>query len=148
MRYPLLFLAILPLAFAGASLAAAPTSIAETYNICAPVIDEEYRGDKSHWGMCVKATADYLTLVYGPPPTVPDPNVTNADLVYELAKLYRPGPNCPNHETELPDAIEKAASFSTDDKQRVLLLQIAKTIQQCQDLETGTIDEPVEASPN
>jgi hypothetical protein len=136
-------------AFAGAGTIL-PKSIPEVISICRPVIDEEYRGDTSHWGTCIKATADYLKLVYGPPPTVADPNSEDADLIYELAKLYRPGANCPIHRTELPDAIEKAASFSTDEKQRQLIIEIANTIAACQAIETGSVipTTPNEVSPD
>lgn len=129
-----------------------PASIPEVINICSPVIDEEYKGVTTRNGTCVKATTDFLGGVYGPP-TVPDPTTVTADLVVELAKLYRSA-LCPKFPTELPDAIRAAASASSDAGQQKQINTIAQTIADCQATQTGALGDTVpvigriQASPN
>jgi hypothetical protein len=142
--------------FVGALLAAVaapafaqsePQSIPSVIAICAPVIDEEYKGDDSRWGTCIKATSDFLTFTYGPPPQAQDPNAVTADLIVELAKLYRPL-DCPDHPTELPDAIRTAVSFTTDPDQKQLIEGIADNMANCAAIETASIGEGNPVSPN
>jgi hypothetical protein len=137
------------LALAAPSFAqAAPASIQDVVTICAPVIEEEYKGIKDHFGTCVQATADFLATVSGSQTTGAKPSTAVADTVVALARLYR-SELCPRNPTELPDAIRKASSFSTDADQQAQIEDIAKTIAACSATDTGAIVEqaPVPAAP-
>lgn len=126
---------------------AAPTSIPGVMDICTPVIEEQYEGDQSRRGFCVNATDGFLTGVRTSS-SADELNQTIADLILELVELYRPDPECLVAETELPEAIERAASFSTDEEQRILIEEIAESIRACLQLATAAIPAPELASEN
>src|SRR5665213_1652824 len=114
MRKPATFLlrmiCSLPLA-AQAVGAVAPMTIPLVVQACTPVIDAEYKGDNTQWGVCIAATQSFLAGVVGPPASTDNTDKTVGDLVLELAKLYRDGDVCKANPTELTDAISAAATF-------------------------------------
>jgi hypothetical protein len=119
-----------------------PTDIDGVMAVCTPVIDEEYSGNHNRWGDCIAAVGAFLEYVGAPSDAT---NEVIADLVIALAELYRPDVVCIPAITELPQAIELAAQQSTDPDQRVQILQISTTIEECLDLETAVVVLP--ASP-
>jgi hypothetical protein len=132
----------------GPALAAVPASIPEVIDLCAPIIAEEYQGDRDRWFECVQGTQDFVNLVLGPPAKTGDTAQTAADLVLELTKLYKDGDSCEQYETELPKAIDVALKFEMDQQQRELIQSISDSVAACQTLETGAILERVPASNN
>ncbi|HWA17677.1 MAG TPA: hypothetical protein VG757_01660 [Devosia sp.] len=130
------------------STAAVPASIPEVIDLCAPIIAEEYQGDRDRWFECVQGTQDFVNLILGPPTLTNDTAQTAADLVLELSKLYQDGDICEQYETELPDAIEVALKFEMDEQQKELIQSISDSIAACQTLETGAIPEGVPVSRN
>jgi len=108
---------------------------------CAPIIDQELKGDHTRWGQCVAAVADYVKAV-GAPSASSDPQL--ADLVIELSKLFQKNPVCRFDKTELPLAIKTAAQASLDRKQRARIVEVALTISDCVNLQTAEINS---ASP-
>lgn len=131
-------IASVPAAFAQTT----PTDIDGVMAVCTPVIDQEYAGNQNRWGECVAAVGAFLDAIGAPSDAT---NEIIADLVIELAELYRPDPLCTPTITELPQAIELAAQKSSDPDQRVQILQISTTIEECLDLETAAVVVP--ASP-
>jgi len=120
----------------------APTDVPGVTTICAPVISEEYNGDKDRWGACIAAVQEFLDAV-GTPSAATDATV--ADLVVALTELYQDTPNCKLVETELPQAIEIAARRVTDEQQMAQILEISATIADCQQFRTAAI--VAQASP-
>lgn len=119
----------------------APSSIPGVMSICAPVIAEEYNGDRDRWLDCVNAVDGFLRGIGAPSD---DANSVIADLVVALTELYENQIACPLEETELPQAIELAAQLSTDDVQQAQIIEISATIKDCARLTTAAI--PVAAS--
>lgn len=120
----------------------APTDVAGVTAICAPVISEEYNGNKDRWGACINAVQEFLDAV-GTPSAATDATV--ADLVVALTELYQDNRNCKLVETELPQAIEIAAHRVTDEQQMAQILEISATIADCQQFRTAAI--VAQASP-
>lgn len=127
-----------------------PQSISAVVAGCTPVIKLEYQGDKSPWGQCIALTKSFVDALLGPPVGTDDPSKVSGDLAYELTQLYEDGTDCKKWDTELPVAIQIAATLSQDVDQRKLILQISQTIESCQAVETGTISPPqvAEISPD
>lgn len=126
---------------AGAVLAQ-PMDVAGVISICAPVISEQYDGDKDRWGTCMTAVTEFLDAI-GAASVPTDPTVT--DLVVALTELYRDDDSCRLNETELPEAIAIAAGRVTDDDQAAQILEISVTISECQQFATAAI--VAQASP-
>jgi hypothetical protein len=141
-------LAALGFCLPGPALGAVPSSIPEVIDLCAPIIAEEYQGNRDRWFECVQGTQDFVNLVLGPPTQTNDTAQTAADLVLELTKLYQDGDTCEEYETELPKAIEVALNFEMDEQQKELIQSISDSIAACQTLETGAILDGVPVSRN
>ncbi|MGN6488177.1 MAG: hypothetical protein ACTHLT_10210 [Devosia sp.] len=120
----------------------APTDVPGVIAICAPVISEEYNGDKDRWGLCIAAVQEFLDAA-GTPSAATDATVS--DLVVALTELYQDNENCKLVETELPQAIEIAARRVTDEQQTARILEISATIADCQQFRTAAI--VAQASP-
>jgi hypothetical protein len=114
-----------------------PTDIPGVMAICTPVINEEYDRDMDRWGQCIAAVGDLLDHL-GAPTEAANPII--ADLVVALTELYRQR-LCPV-ETELPQAIELAATRSTDDEQHIQILEISDTIADCAVFATAAVRVP------
>ncbi len=112
-------------------------------SVCAPVISEQYEGDKDRWGECIAAVDGFLKGVGAPSDAA---NELIADLVVALTELYQDDERCPLEETELPLAIELAAQLSTDAVQQAQIIEISATIRDCVVITTAAI--PVLASPS
>lgn len=123
----------------------APTDIPGVLSICAPVVGEQYEGDKDRWGMCIAAVDGFLKGIGAPSEAA---NETIAELVAALVELYQDEQQCLVEETELPIAIETAAQLSTDGVQQAQILEISATIKDCQVITTAAIPEPEPASAN
>jgi len=119
-----------------------PADIPGVISICAPVIGEEYNGDKDRWGECIAAVDGFLINV-GAPSEASDSLV--ADLVVALTELYEDDEHCRLEHTELPQAIELAAQRTKDLTQQAQIIEISATIQDCAMFTTAAIPEP--ASP-
>lgn len=114
----------------------APTDIPGVLEVCAPVISEEYDGDRTRWGQCVAAVDGFLKAVGAPSD---ETNAIIADLVVALTELYEDEEQCLIEETELPQAIELAAQLSTDDVQQAQIIEISATIRDCETFTTAAI---------
>ena len=123
----------------------APTDIPGVMTICAPVVGEEYSGDKDRWGQCIAAVDGFLTGIGAPSETT---NETIAELVAALVELYQDQNSCKIDVTELPIAIETAAQLSTDGVQQAQIIEISATIKDCQLITTAAIPAPELASAN
>lgn len=121
----------------------APSDIPGVLAICAPVISEEYNGDKDRWGECVAAVDGFLEVIGAPSDAA---NSIIADLVVALTELYQNERKCIVEGTELPQAIELAAQLSTDPVQQAQIIEISATIKACEQFTTAAI--PVPASAN
>lgn len=119
-----------------------PDDIPAVMSVCAPVISEEYDGDRDRWGECMASVESFLKGVGAPSDAT---NALIADLVVALTELYQDDEMCPLEETELPLAIEIAAQLSTDDVQQAQIIEISATIRDCESFATAAIRE--EASP-
>lgn len=108
------------------------SSLQEAIDTCAVVIEEQYAGNFANQGACVGIVGALLT-------GTSDPNQVVADLVAALAELYQNDPRCVIADTELPEAIALAASFSTDPEQRLLVIDISETIRLCERATTAAI---------
>jgi len=105
--------------------------------VCAPVISEEYDGNKERWGQCVAAVQSFLDAI-GTPAASTDATV--ADLVIALTELYQDDlKNCKEVETELPLAIRLAAERVTDEDQQAQIIEISTTIEDCAAFATAAI---------
>lgn len=129
---------------AGYAQSAAPTSIPGVLDICAPVVGEEYRGDRDRWGQCIAAVDGFLAGI-GAPSEATDPVIV--ELVAELVKLYQEQ-YCPEEDTELPIAIEVAAQLSTEAVQQAQIIEISDTIRDCGVFATAALPPPPAASPS
>lgn len=136
-----LALAAMACSVPGGAWAAGPSTVPEVIGICSPVIDEEYNGNNQHYGDCIKAVGDYLVAI-GAASDAANPLI--ADLVVELAKLYRYDVKCKIAKTELPIAIQNAALKSTDKTQQAQILEVRQTIVDCTDIQTAAIDTPID----
>lgn len=123
----------------------APTDIPGVMSICAPVVGEEYDGDKDRWGQCIAAVDGFLKVIGAPSEAA---NETIAELVAALVELYQDEQQCLIEDTELPIAIETAAQLSTDGVQQAQILEISATIKDCQVITTAAIPVPELASAN
>lgn len=124
----------------------APSDIPGVLTICAPVISEEYNGDKDRWGECIAAVDGFLKGLGAPSEAA---NSTIADLVVALTELYQNDKRCKIEDTELPQAIELAAQLSTDPVQQAQIIEISDTIKACEQFTTAAITAfPVPASAN
>ncbi|MDB5540894.1 MAG: hypothetical protein JWQ89_2621 [Devosia sp.] len=134
------FVAVSVAAVLGSSAAfaqTAPADIPGVISVCAPVIGEEYNGDKNRWGHCVSAVQAFLDAV-GTPSAATDATV--ADLVAALTELYQDDlNNCKLVETELPQAIQLAAQRVTDEEQQAQIIEISATIADCARFTTAAI---------
>lgn len=110
--------------------------------VCTPVIDEQYDGNKRRWGTCIGAVDEFLRSV-GAPSDQTDAVI--ADLVAQLVELYRPQPSCVEDETELPIAINTAAQLARDAIQQAQIIEISNTIKDCGVFSTAAI--PADALP-
>lgn len=120
----------------GALAQSAPVDIPGVVTVCAPVVSEQYSGDKDRWGYCVAAVEAFLDTA-APSASTDD---TVADLVVGLAGLYRDEvTNCTFVETELPMAIQLAAQRVTDEERRAQIVEISATIADCQQFATAAI---------
>ena len=124
----------------------APDSVASLIKICAPVIELQYRVGMLRRGDCVNPTGAYLETMKAKTPPAEMGTVV-ADTVADLVKLYRPVTDCRKHETELPDAIRLAISYTTDQQQIDALKLLADAITQCQNIATGSIVPTSQLSP-
>lgn len=140
-KLAMLSMAALLVAPVGVSQGAA-TDIPGVLSVCAPVISEEYEGDKRRWGTCIASVQEFLDAI-GTPDAATDATVT--DLVVALTELYEDRENCKLVETELPEAIELAAHRVTDEEQELQILEISTTIAACEAFATAAI--VAEASP-
>lgn len=122
-----------------------PTDIPGVMAICAPVVGEEYDGDRDRWGQCIAAVDGFLKGIGAPSEAT---NETVAELVAALVELYQDEEQCLIEETELPIAIETAAQLSTDGVQQAQILEISATIKDCQRITTAAIPVPEPASAN
>jgi len=123
----------------------APTDIPGVMSVCAPVVGEQYEGDKDRWGQCIAAVDGFLKGIGAPADAA---NETIAELVAALVELYQDDDTCLIDETELPIAIETAAQLSTDGVQQAQIIEISATIKDCQIITTAAIPDPVAASAN
>jgi hypothetical protein len=123
----------------------APSDIPGVMAICAPVVGEEYEGDRDRWGQCIAAVDGFLKGIGAPSAAS---NETIAELVAALVELYQDEKQCLIEETELPIAIETAAQLSTDGVQQAQIIEISATIKDCQVLVTAAIPVPEPASAN
>lgn len=123
----------------------APSDIPGVMSICAPVVGEEYDGNKNRWGQCIAAVDGFLKAIGAPSEATND---TIAELVAALVELYQDQNACVIEDTELPIAIETAAQLSTDEVQQAQILEISATIKDCQIITTAAIPQPEPASAN
>ena len=114
----------------------APTDIPGVMAVCAPVVGEEYDGERDRWGQCIAAVDGFLKGIGAPSEAT---NETVAELVAALVELYQDEEDCLIEETELPIAIETAAQLSTDGVQQAQILEISATIRDCQAITTAAI---------
>ena len=121
----------------------APTDIPGVLTVCAPVIDEEYDGNKNRWGDCIAAVDGFLKGLGAPSEQA---DATIADLVTELAALYRQQLPCPQEETELPKAIDVAAQLALEKVQQAQIIEISNTIKDCGVFATAAIALPAPAA--
>lgn len=121
----------------------APADIPGVITVCAPVISEQYSGDKDRWGTCVASVQAFLDAI-GTPSAPTD--VTVADLVVALTELYQDDlANCRLVETELPQAVALAAQRVTNEEQQAQIVEISATIADCVRFTTAAV--VVAASP-
>jgi hypothetical protein len=121
----------------GSLAQSAPTDIPGVISVCAPVISEQYDGDKDRWGTCVAAVQSFLDAIGTPSATT---DATVADLVVALTELYEDDLlNCRLVETELPQAILLAAERVTDEEQEAQIIEISATIADCAQFATAAI---------
>lgn len=123
----------------------APTDIPGVMTVCAPVVGEEYDGDKDRWGQCIAAVDGFLKGIGAPSEAT---NETIAALVAALVELYQDDESCLEDQTELPIAIDTAAQLSTDGVQQAQIIEISATIRDCQTITTAAIPTPELASAN
>lgn len=124
----------------------APESVTALVGICAPVIDAQYKNSAARRGECVNPTGNFLDAMKATTPPDQMGGVV-ADTVAELVKLYRPNADCKKHETELPQAIALAESYTTDQVQIDAIKGIAAAVAACQDIQTGAIGPTTQLSP-
>ncbi len=140
----LAFLPLVALMGASPSAQAAAPDIPAVMRVCAPVISEEYDGNKDRWGQCVAAVKSFLDAI-GTPQASTDATV--GDLVVALTELYQDDLRlCKQVETELPLAIRLAAERVTDKDQQAQIIEISVTIQDCASFATAAIT--AETSPS
>lgn len=118
----------------------APTTLGGMIGICAPIIDEQYAKDDSRWGQCVAATEAYLKGIIPTLGSEEEIQTTVATTVEELVKLYRPQ-DCKLAQTELPQAIGTAKSFTTDEVQLAAIDNIGAAVNGCQQIATAAVQE-------
>lgn len=126
----------------GAYAQSAPMDIPGVLGVCAPVIGEEYDGDRDRWGECIAAVDGFLGYI-GAASEEADPII--ADLVAALVELYEQQ-YCPEEETELPIAIELAAQMSTDAVQQAQIIEISDTLKDCGEFATAALALPAPAA--
>jgi len=114
-----------------------PVSIAGVLATCSPVIAEQYQGTLSRWGECGAAVAGYVGSL---DPNTPEGVEAIAELIVQLAELFKPGEECDERPTELPDAITFAGNTILDEVRRLASLGIAKTIEDCVITRTAVIN--------
>ena len=124
----------------------APESVTALIDVCGPVIDAQYKNSDARRGECVNPTGLFLDAMKAKTAPADMGNVV-ADTVAELVKLYRPTPDCKKHETELPQAIALALSYTTDPVQIDAIKGIAAAIAACQNIQTGAIGPIPQLSP-
>lgn len=142
MRASLVALSLGAALVAPAFAQSSPTDIPGVIGICAPVIGEEYTGDRDRWGECIAAVDGFMDHI-GAPSEQADPII--ADLVAALVELYEQQ-NCPEEDTELPIAIELAAQSSMDAVQQAQIIEISDTLKDCGQFATAALALPAPAA--
>lgn len=122
------------------------STIPGVMTICTDVINLQYEGDRSRDLQCIGAVSDFLDAI-GAASSEADPQI--AELVIQLLELYREDPECKIADTELPEAIQTAASQVLDEEVKAEYLLIYDQLENCDFSPTAAIEpDPDPASDN
>jgi hypothetical protein len=108
-----------------------PTVITPVVDQCQIVATNQKAGDTTTDGLCISRTQTFLTALVASQPTNAVLDQTIADLIVQLATLASADDACNAFDTEIAEAIRLASSYSTDGDQKVQLVEIAQTVEDC-----------------
>lgn len=115
-----------------------PTTADALETVCHAVRDAQIQDNSSLDGRCVGGTGGFLGGVMQTAPDTIEPVV--ADVTTRLALLVEEEVKCKLVETEIPQAIRLASTYSKDPEQVERIIRIAETIEACQLGATQAID--------